>query len=144
MFEAFCKEKLSPLALRLAVGFVCVYHGYLKIMVNGGTAWNPGMTLTWQLLIAWGEFSAGLAILLGLRCRWAAASAVAISAGTLIWWQGWNVFQLPLRTLEPIVVFTFMGLALVLLGAGELSFDARGQGGRSSDGGGFSKKRVAA
>ena len=36
MSEAFCKEKLGPLALRLALGLVCVWHGYLKIMAGGG------------------------------------------------------------------------------------------------------------
>src|SRR5262245_29328671 len=112
VFEAFFKEKLGPLALRLAVGFVCVYHGYLKIMASGGTAWNPGMTVPWQLLIAWGEFAAGLAILVGFRCRLAAAAVLVLSLGTLIWWQGWKTLQLPLRTLEPIVVFLLMDLAL--------------------------------
>lgn len=144
MFESFCKEKLGPLALRLAVGFVCIYHGYLKIMASGGTAWNPSMTLTWQLLIAWGEFVAGLAIVFGFRCRSASIAAVAISAGTLIWWQGWNVFQMPLRNLEPTIVFTFMGLALVFVGAGELSFDGRGSGSSGSGSGGFGKKKMAA
>lgn len=144
MFEAFCKEKLGPLALRLALGFVCIYHGYLKIMASGGTAWHPGMTVPWQLLIAWGEFAAGLGILLGFRCRLSAATVLALSAGAVIWQQGWHVAQMPLRTLEPIVVFLLLALAVLFLGAGEISLDARNGGGKSSDSGAFGKKKLAA
>lgn len=143
MFEAFCNEKLGPLALRLALGFVCIYHGFTKIMANGGTSWNPGMTVPWQLLLAWGEFSAGVAILLGFRCRLATSTVLTITAGTIIWSQGWNVVRLPLRTLEPTVVFLLTGLALLFLGAGELALDAR-QGGKAGDGGGMAKKKLAA
>ena len=110
MFESFCKEKLAPLALRLALGSFCVYHGYLKIMAAGGTAWYPALPKGWQLLISWGEFCAGVAIVLGFRCRWAAGIVLALTAGTLIWWQGWNVFRLPLPSMEPTVMFFTLGI----------------------------------
>jgi uncharacterized membrane protein YphA (DoxX/SURF4 family) len=126
VFETYCREKLGPLALRLALGSVCVYHGFLKIMVAGGTTWYPGLATGWQVLIAWGEFSAGLAILVGFRCRIAAVLVLAVTAGTLGWWQGWNVFKLPLLTLEPFLMILLTGLAVLFLGAGELSVDGRG------------------
>jgi uncharacterized membrane protein YphA (DoxX/SURF4 family) len=126
MLESFCKEKLAPLALRLALGSFCVYHGYLKIMAAGGTAWYPALPKGWQLLISWGEFCAGVAILLGFRCRWAAGIVLALTAGTLIWWQGWNVFRLPLPSMEPTVMFLLFTLTLIFLGAGEVSLDGRG------------------
>ena len=97
MFEAICKDKLAPLMLRLALGLICVTHGYLKIMATGGTNWQPGMAVGWQLVIAWAEFTAGVFILVGFHCRPAA-----------------------------VVVVVLMGLALLLLGAGEL---AVGRGG---------------
>ena len=128
MFEAYCKEKLAPLTLRLALGLVCAYHGYLKIMAAGGTAWAPGLATGWQVLIAWGEFTAGLAILVGFRCRIAATAILALTVGPLAWWQGWNLFHLPLRTLEPVATLLLAGLALLFLGAGELSLDARAFG----------------
>jgi putative oxidoreductase len=128
VFEAFCKEKLAPLVLRVALGLVCVYHGYLKIMAAGGTAWSPGLATGWQLLIAWGEFGAGLAILVGLHCRVAAAVVVLLTTGTLIWWQGWNLVRLPLASLEPAFLLLLLGLALLFLGAGELSLDGRAGG----------------
>ncbi|HZT80034.1 MAG TPA: DoxX family protein [Gemmataceae bacterium] len=125
MFEAFCKDKLGPLALRAALGLICSYHGYVKIMMSGGTAWGPGLPTGWQAAIAWGEFAAGLAILVGFQCRLAAAVVLGITLGTLAWWQGWNLFHLPLTALEPILTVLLMGLALLFLGAGELSVDAR-------------------
>jgi uncharacterized membrane protein YphA (DoxX/SURF4 family) len=139
VFEAFCKEKLAPLALRLALGLVCVYHGFIKIMATGGTAWYPGLSVGWQVAIAWGEFGAGLAILLGFRCRLAAALVLVLTAGMLVWWQGWNVFRLSIPALEPTLMLLLMGLSLLFLGAGELSLDGRG-GGRSFAGRAVRKK----
>jgi uncharacterized membrane protein YphA (DoxX/SURF4 family) len=130
MFEAFCREKLGPLALRLALGLVCAYHGFVKIMAAGGTTWYPSLPTGWQLLIAWGEFCAGVAILVGFRCRWAAAGVLALTSGTWIWFQGWNLLHLPLKTLEPVVMVLLTGLALLFFGAGELSVDARAGGGK--------------
>lgn len=125
MFEAFCREKLGPLALRLALGVFCFYSGYLKIMAAGGTAWYPGMPMTWQVILSWGEFCAGVAILLGFRCRIAAAIVLAITVGMLLWIHGWRVFRLQIRDLEMVFLFLLSGLALLLVGAGGLSLDAR-------------------
>lgn len=140
MFEAYCREKLAPLALRLALGSVCVYHGFVKIMAGGGTTWSPGLGVGWQLLIAWTEFGAGLAILAGLYCRLAALAMLTVTAGTWLWWKGWDLFTLPLATLEPLLVLLLAGTALLLLGAGELSLDGRG-GGRGA-GLRFARKRA--
>jgi len=126
VFEAFCRDKLAPLALRLALGLVCVYHGYLKIMANGGSAWYPAWPAGWQLLVAWGEFAGGLAILFGFRCRLAAVVILAITAGTFACWEGGHLLHLSLRTVEPTVLLLLVGLALLFLGAGELSLDGRG------------------
>jgi uncharacterized membrane protein YphA (DoxX/SURF4 family) len=132
VFEAFCKEKLGPLALRLAVGLFCIYHGYLKIMAAGGTAWYPSWPVGWQVLIAWAEFGAGLAILLGFRCRIAATVVLFLTAGVLLWSEGWKVLHLPLRSLELTLLLFLTVMALLFLGAGELSVDAHG--GKSSRG----------
>jgi uncharacterized membrane protein YphA (DoxX/SURF4 family) len=128
VFESYCKEKLGPLVLRVALGLACVYHGFLKIMAAGGTTWAPGVHVAWQVVLAWGEFAAGLAILLGFRCRLAALVVLVVTPLPWLWWQGWNVLQLPLRTLEPLLLIVLMGLALLFLGAGELSVDGRGGG----------------
>jgi uncharacterized membrane protein YphA (DoxX/SURF4 family) len=128
VFEKWCKDKFGPMALRLALGLVCVYHGYLKIMAAGGTTWNPNLPVCWQVIIAWVEFVAGLAIVVGFHCRAAATAILVLTVGMLIWWQGWNVLHLPLQTLEPTLLLLLVGLALLLVGAGELSLDGRTAG----------------
>lgn len=128
VFEVFFREKIAPLVLRLAVGLVGIHHGFLKIMADGGTTWTSGMTTFWQLVVAWGEFAAGLAILLGFRCRIAATLMLALTAGTLLWWQGWHVFHLPIATLEPTLLLLLMALSLVFIGGRDLSLDGRAIG----------------
>jgi len=123
MLESFCKEKAAPLVLRLTLGGLCIYHGYLKIMAAGGMTWYLGMPTGWQLFISWGEFAAGLAILIGFRCRLAAGLALAATVATLWWWQGWSLFRLPMRSLEQPLLLLIVALALLFLGAGELSLD---------------------
>lgn len=140
MFEAFLKDKLAPLTLRLALGLVCIYHGFIKIMANGGMTWHLTMPTLWQLVVAWGEFAAGLAILLGFRCRWAAAVVLAVIVGTETWSKGWGIFQQPVRSLEPLLLLLLIGLALLFLGAGELSLDGRSTSSSSGTGRNIRKK----
>jgi len=143
VFEAFFKDKLAPLTLRMALGLFCVYHGFSKIMADGGMSWYPGLAVGWQLFIAWGEFSAGLAILLGFHCRKAAALFLGLTIGTLLWWQGWNVFRLSLLSLEPTLLVLLLGVALLFQGAGELSLDGRA-GGSGQETAKSGKKKAAA
>lgn len=124
--EAFLRDKLAPLVLRTALGLVCVYHAYLKIQINGGANWYPSWPVGWQLATSWGEMVAGLAVLFGFRCRLAAAAAVGITIGTIAKVQGWNVAKLPLKTLEPTLVYLLVGFACLFLGAGGLSLDQKG------------------
>ena len=125
MLESFCKEKLAPLALRFALGSFCVYHGFLKIMAAGGTAWYPSLPVAWQLLLAWVEFTAGLAILLGFRCRLAAILILVLTSGTLLWFHGWHLLRLPWQNLEQPLLLLLSTLSLLFLGAGDFSIDGR-------------------
>jgi uncharacterized membrane protein YphA (DoxX/SURF4 family) len=111
--------------LRLALGFFCAYHGYIKIMANGGTNWYPSWPVGLQLLVAWGEFVAGLGVLAGFKCRFFAAVLLALNLGTLVYWQGWRVLRLPVQTLELSFLLSLMSLALVFIGAGDFSMDGK-------------------
>jgi uncharacterized membrane protein YphA (DoxX/SURF4 family) len=97
-------------------------------MAAGGTAWYPNWPVGWQLFVAWGEFGAGLAIVLGFYCRLAATLILVLTLGTLAWSQGRNLFDLSFKNLEPTFLLLLSGLALLFLGAGQLSVDARGGG----------------
>jgi len=94
-------------------------------MASGGTAWYPSLPVAWQVFLSWGEFTAGIAILLGFRCRFAAILIVVLTTGTLLWFQGWHVFRLPWQNLEQPLLLLLSTLALLLLGAGDLSLDSR-------------------
>jgi putative oxidoreductase len=124
VFETLFREKVGPFVLRLALGLVCVYHGYAKIMANGGTNWSPGLPVGWQLVIAWGEFCGGLAILVGLYCRWAAAAVFLLTIGSLAWLQGTQLFSQPLASLEPRFLQVLCSLTLVFLGGGSWAVTA--------------------
>jgi uncharacterized membrane protein YphA (DoxX/SURF4 family) len=129
VWEKLFKDKLGPLTLRVAVGLVGVYHGFLKIRESGGTEWASGLNVGWQLLIAWGQLAAGVAVLVGFRCRIAVGVLLATTVATVLWWQGWGVVRLPLRSLEPLLVVVLSALALLFVGAGE--FAVGGGGGRA-------------
>src|SRR5581483_7430010 len=91
-----------------------------------GTAWHPGWPVGWQVLIAWAEFVAGVAILFGFRCRIAAVVLVVVTAGVLAWSRGRHLLETPLQNLELAFLLLLAALALLFSGAGELSIDARG------------------
>lgn len=126
MFEAYCREKLGPLALRVALGLFGVYHGFVKITASGGMSWSPGLGMGWQLAIAWGQLAAGMAILVGLYCRLAAFVLLGTTLASWSLGMGWGLLRLPVADLEPFLLLVLAGLALLFLGAGELSLDSRG------------------
>jgi uncharacterized membrane protein YphA (DoxX/SURF4 family) len=134
VFETYCREKIAPLVLRVALGLVAAYHGYLKIIADGGTHWQPGLPTGWQVVLAWGEFVAGLAVLIGLRCRLAALTVLVLSVGLPLWWQGTGLVRQPVRSLEPHFLLFLLSLGLLFLGAGELSLDGRSRGAAASRG----------
>lgn len=118
VFEATVREKLGPLVLRLALGLICCYHGFLKIMARGGMNWSSGLPLGWQLAIAWAEFGAGIAILIGLYVRWASGLVFLVVIGSLAWFQGLGLFSQPLASLEQHFLLIFCALALLFVGGG--------------------------
>ena len=73
-----CCEKLKPYAgifLRLGLGIIFTYHGFGKVFGDGtsmGTAWNPNLPVVLQMMVSWGEFLGGLAILTGFLTELAA------------------------------------------------------------------------
>ena len=144
MFEPILKDKLGPLALRLALGSFCVYHGFLKIMCHGGAWWTTGMPTWMQLSMAWNEFGSGLAVLLGFYCRASAGNVVGVTIGTLVWFHGRNTLRLPMSTLELSILTLLMEVAVACIGAGELPLDARRGGSTKSSSAGNATKRRAA
>ena len=69
---------------------------------------------------------------------------LGVTAGTILWFHGWNTFHLPLRTLEIPIMLVLLELSLLCLGAGDLSLDARRGGSKSGSAGAGAARRRAA
>lgn len=114
----------GALVLRLALGFMFVAHGYLKIAVFtvAGTVGFfesvgfPGF-LAYFTIAA--EIGGGLLLIAGFQARWVALATIPILLGAaqVHWGNGW-VFNAPNGGWEYPVFLAAAALALVLLGNG--------------------------
>ena len=126
-----CCEKLKPYAsvfLRLGVGVVFIYHGFGKVFgatTNLGTAWNPGLPVILQALVAWGEFVGGLAIFTGFLTELAALGIIIIMTGAVLTVTGKNGFNMMSGGFEYNFVLIAMCLALIANGSGPLSIGCK-------------------
>ncbi len=115
--------------LRLAVGIVFLMHGGQKLFVMGfagvaafmGSLGIPAPALAGPL-VALVEFLGGLALLLGLRVRWAAALLAMDMLVAILIYHLPHGFFMPQGFEYPLTLLA-ANLALVLLGSGEASVD---------------------
>lgn len=120
-----CCEKLKPLAplfLRLGLGVIFFYHGFSKVFGEGanfGSSWNPsGMATIVQILVAWGEFLCGSAILLGFMTKIASLGIIVIMLGAIVLVHGKNGFGMMGGGFEYNYALITMSLALIGTGPG--------------------------
>ena len=121
---------LAPLALRVGLAVVFLFHGREKIneATDWGRTWmnklpNPPAAEV-QQAVAWGEVAGGIAMSLGLLTRLAAVGLAAIMAGAIYLVHGKNGFSLANGGYEYNFVLITVCLALLFMGAGRLSLDA--------------------
>jgi putative oxidoreductase len=128
-------QQWGTLPLRLALGLIFLAHGGQKLFgwLGGkglaGTAGffagklglEPGML--WALLAGLGEFGGGLLLLLGLFTR-LGAFMVALIMLVAIFKVHWGVFFMPTGMEFAFALFA-MALALLIIGGGKFSLDAR-------------------
>ena len=151
MIEFNVRDALAPLLLRLALAAIFIYTGLpktlglsvedfthhlivgdLKIDNGGptewGAKWMPAqegkdpLPAPVQMAVAWGELVGGLALVLGLLTRVAAAGLIIIMAGAIATVTGPNGFSPPKGYAFNMLIIV-VALVLVLHGAGNLSFD---------------------
>jgi putative oxidoreductase len=130
-------NSLGLLILRLALGWVFIYHGSQKLFgAFGGTGMEPfiqGMgqmnmpllsPAAWAYIAAGGEFFGGLLVLLGLLTRLGALPLIVTMVVAIVKVHGPNGFSAGSGGYEYNLTLMAMAFALVLTGAGLLSLDA--------------------
>ena len=125
---------LEALALRLPIGLILAAHGSQKLFawfggygLAGTAQWmasvglNPGFVMA--LLAGSAEFFGGIALMLGLLTRPAAAIAAIAMLVALIWVHWGNGFFLSAHGIEYALALLSATLALMIMGGGSYSTD---------------------
>jgi putative oxidoreductase len=129
MFDAFVKNTLVPLLLRLCLAAVFIFHGMALVKENWGTSWhkptddNPALPVHAQAAVAWGQLLGGAAMALGFLTRLAALGLAIIMGGaiaTVHWPHGFNLLE---GGYEYNVVLITICVVLMLTGGGKLAAD---------------------
>jgi putative oxidoreductase len=134
MSKYLYKPDAASLVLRLGLGAIFIFHGFLKI-AYGSTIWNPDLPAWLQVAVAWGETIAGVAFLAGFLSRLAALGIIVIMVGAITSVTGkldyvpmennpdWNGVNLVATGYEYNVAIIVMCVAVILLGSGMVSLD---------------------
>ena len=126
------REKIGPLAFRLALASICLVHGFLKIQVAGGAGWNPEIATHWQLALAWGQLVCGTLVLVGMQCRPAAAGLFLIVVAEAILHYRWDFWKFPIVQRDTTLIVLLLSLGVASIGGGDWIVDMRlgGAGGK--------------
>ena len=124
----------EALALRLSIGLILTAHGSQKLFawfggygLEGTGQWmasvglNPGYFMA--LLAGSGEFFPGIALMLGLCTRPAAAIASLTVAVALFWVHWGKGFFLTEQGIEYALALLSATIALAIMGGGRYSLD---------------------
>jgi putative oxidoreductase len=135
MFEAFVKNTVAALLLRLALAAIFIFHGLQLVGGEGhdlGAAWmnamaekqgQPPPAAPVQLAVAWGQLVGGIALALGFLTRLAALGIIVIMAGAIALVHWANGFDITKGGYEYNMLIIVVCITLVLLGGGNLAVD---------------------
>lgn len=125
---------LASFLLRLGLGAIFFFHGYMKLSVREGAGWSGDLLPeASERVVAWGETAGGAALFVGLLSRLAAAGLIAVAVGAIALTSGKhgfvnldyihpNRFSVPVGA-EYHVALIVMCLAVIALGSGKVSLD---------------------
>ena len=121
---------IAPLALRLALGAIFVWHGHDKIFTIGHagvTGFLDSLGLPFASLmayiLAYGEFIGGLLLIVGLLTHWAAKFGLIVAFVAFFTVHVSNGFSIANGGYEFIVLIGAASLSLLITGAGRHSLD---------------------
>ena len=117
--------------LRIALGLVFAYHGYLKLFVPGGfkgtiaffTAIGIPLPLYSALLVSIVEFAGGIFLIAGFLAKWASIVLIIDMLVALFKVHLKNGFLIANGGFEFVAALIFSLLAILLNGPGSLSLD---------------------
>jgi uncharacterized membrane protein YphA (DoxX/SURF4 family) len=151
MLNVISMNALGLLVLRLGLAILVIFQGAEKITRAGtrwGTAWhytgpppppalfagpNPPpapkhLPTAVQLVMSWGEVVCGLALVLGVLTRWAAAALVVLRVGAIAIFTFQERFSFPEGGgYEYNFALLIICVALIFLGGGALALEGRRQ-----------------
>jgi len=133
LYDLVCKPHvhLGTLLLRLGLAAIFIYHGYIKLAVQGGRGWDKNLPELTQMAVAWGETICGLALVLGFLSRLAALGIIVMQWGAITLYTGRydfvNIEYKPSERIPTGSEYNFalivMSLAVLVLGSGMFSVD---------------------
>ena len=117
---------VSLLIVRVIVGVIFAVHGGQKVM---GMFGEPGAEKIIAMLgvgplgylVVIGEFLGGIGIIIGLLCRFSAASNIVIMLGAIVMVHGKNGFLLQNQGYEYNLALIGLLMPLFLLGPGRIA-----------------------
>ena len=155
MLDAFSKNTLGPLVLRLGLAAIFLYQGFEKITRAGsewGSEWhytgpptspppllagpNPPpprkhLPAPVQLVVCWGQVVGGLALAVGLLTRWMAAGLIVLRLGAIGIFTFQDRFSFPEGGgYQYNFAILVMCVAVMFLGGGALALDSLFRGKR--------------
>ena len=131
MANVYQFRQWSLALLRVIVGVIFAYHGYLKLFVPGGFkgtiaffgAIGIPMPVYSALLVSVVEFAGGLFLILGFLAKWASVLLIINMAVALFKVHLKNGFLIANSGFEFVGLLIFSSLVILLNGSGNLSLD---------------------
>lgn len=122
--ESALASKIGPLLLRFALALPCIGDGYQKIYQMGGTSWaGPGLSPAWQAVIVWVHLLSAMAILVGIRTRWASGILLACLISETWLLRSWpGIDQIWPSTHKNIIIW-FLAGGMTGVAGGEWKLD---------------------
>ncbi len=121
-------ENLALLVLRIIIGIIFLYHGFLKLKNPKGMAQGMGKpNMVWfVMLLGIGEFLSGIALVIGLLTQVAAVILAIIMIGAIA--MKTITWKVPFSAMDKMgwefdLVLLGAAIALMALGAGTISAD---------------------
>lgn len=120
-------QDLGLLALRIVLGVVFLYHGLPKLKMSAEMAKAMGKPTSFVILLGLVESISGLALIIGFLTQIAALLLGIVMLGAI--YHKIKLWKVPFVAMDKAgwefdLVLLAIAIALLLLGAGSISFDA--------------------